>query len=90
MHAFQLRRCAYSILEHVFTFIAAAGDHLLHFNEFVDKELRAIAGILPVLTLDLGCDVLPRVYVSDASLLGYPVLYGVFDADVVETAVGCR
>ena len=40
VHAFQLRRCAYSILERVFTFISGAGDHLLHFNEFVDKELR--------------------------------------------------
>ena len=90
VHAFQLRRCLYSVLVHVFVFIGEAAESILGFNHYVDQELRAIAALLPIIVLNVGADVFTQALVSDASLKGNAVLRCHFPAGVLEDTTDCR
>ena len=90
VYAFVVRRCALAVLQNCFVFVVAHLDQDTTFDEAARGELRAIIALLPFLEYHAASPDYLEVHCSDASLKGYALHYGTFDADAVRKAVACR
>lgn len=73
-HFFMVRRPALAVLSREWKFIEEARDDVRWLDDEVVRELDVARGLLLVLRHNLGSEVAPFAYATDASMAGYGVL----------------
>lgn len=73
-HFFMVRRPALAVLSTVWRFIEEARDEVRWLDDEVVKELDVARGLLGVLRHNIGSEIAPFAYATDASTAGYAVL----------------
>ena len=83
VYSFQMFRLLLSILCDICRIIFAYGDKVMPFSNALDAELRISAALLPLAVCDGAAATVSVMLASDASLLGFALLTGRFDCDLV-------
>ena len=90
VYSFKLFRPLLSILRDIFRVIFTYGDKVLQFSNALDAELRISAALLPLAVCDGAAATVSVVLASDVDLLGFALLTGRFDCDLVSRSIAGR